>query len=141
MIVRGTTGSWRALAAGALAVLALSAAHAQAPAPTEVTTPAGDRILLYPDGRWEYADPTKRAAQPQPATPAGATAAPATPAAAIPVSAGACPPDSQGHSDRPLRARRRDWPGTGAGPLARGSSASSSACWFRGQLFRSLINY
>jgi hypothetical protein len=97
MIVRGTTGSWRALAAGALAVLALSAAHAQAPAPTEVTTPAGDRILLYPDGRWEYADPTKRAAQPQPATPAGATAAPATPAAAIPVSAGACPPDSQGH--------------------------------------------
>jgi hypothetical protein len=97
MIVRGTTGSWRALAAGALAVLALSAAHAQAPAPTEVTSPAGDRILLYPDGRWEYADPTKRAAQPQPATPAGATAAPATPAAAIPVSAGACPPDSQGH--------------------------------------------
>jgi hypothetical protein len=97
MIVRGTTGGWRALAAGALAVLALSAAHAQAPAPTEVTTPAGDRILLYPDGRWEYADPTKRAAQPQPATPAGATAAPATPAAAIPVSAGACPPDSQGH--------------------------------------------
>jgi hypothetical protein len=97
MIVRGTTGGWRALAAGALAVLALSAAHAQAPAPTEVTTPAGDRILLYPDGRWEYADPTKRAAQPQPATPAAATAAPATPAATTPVSAGACPPDSQGH--------------------------------------------
>jgi hypothetical protein len=97
MIVRGTTGGWRALAAGALAVLALSAAHAQAPAPTEVTTPAGDRILLYPDGRWEYADPTKRAAQPQPATPAATTAAPATPAATTPVSAGACPPDSQGH--------------------------------------------
>ena len=97
MIVRGTTGGWRALAAGALAVLALSAAHAQAPAPTEVTSPAGDRILLYPDGRWEYADPTKRAAQPQPATPAAATAAPATPAATTPVSAGACPPDSQGH--------------------------------------------
>jgi hypothetical protein len=92
MIVRGTTGSWRALAAGALAVLALSAAHAQAPAPTEVTTPAGDRILLHPDGRWEYADPAKRAASPKPAPPAAATPAPATP-----VAAGACPPGSQGH--------------------------------------------
>jgi len=92
MIARGTTRGWRALAAGALAVLALNAAHAQAPAPIETTTPAGDRILLYPDGRWEYADPAKRAASPKPAPPAAATPAPATP-----VAAGACPPGSQGH--------------------------------------------
>jgi hypothetical protein len=107
MIARGTTRGWRALAAGALAVLAVNAAHAQAPAPIEATTPAGDRILLYPDGRWEYADPAKRAASPKPATPAAATPAAATPAAATPaaatpvaatpVAAGACPPGSQGH--------------------------------------------
>ena len=73
MLARGTTRGWRALAAGALAVLALNAAHAQAPAPIETTTPAGDRILLYPDGRWEYADPAKRAASPKPVPPAAAT--------------------------------------------------------------------
>ena len=95
MIARGTTRGWRALAAGALAVLALSAAHAQAPAPIETTTPAGDRILLYPDGRWEYADPAKRAASPKAAPPAAA--APGATPAATPVAAGACPPDSQGH--------------------------------------------
>ena len=106
MIARETTRGWRALAAGALAVLALSAAHAQAPAPIETTTPAGDRILLHPDGRWEYADPAKRAASPKPAPPAAATPAGSTPAAAAPpaatpaatpVAAGACPPGSQGH--------------------------------------------
>jgi hypothetical protein len=87
MLARETTRGWRALAAGALAVFALSAAYAQTPAPIETTTPAGDRILLYPDGRWEYADPAKRAASPKPAPPAAAT----------PVAAGACPPGSQGH--------------------------------------------
>ena len=95
MLARETTRGWRALAAGALAVFALSAACAQTPAPIETTTPApietttptGDRILLYPDGRWEYADPAKRAASPKPAPPAAAT----------PVAAGACPPGSQGH--------------------------------------------
>jgi hypothetical protein len=97
MIARGTTRGWRALAAGALAVLAVNAAHAQAPAPIEATTPAGDRILLYPDGRWEYADPAKRAASPKPAPPAAATPAAATPGAATPVAAGACPPGAQGH--------------------------------------------
>ena len=75
MIARETTRGWRALAAGALAVLALNAAHAQTPAPIETTTPAGDRILLYPDGRWEYADPAKRAASPKPAPPAAVTPA------------------------------------------------------------------
>jgi hypothetical protein len=92
MIARETTRGWRGLAAGALAALALNAAHAQTPAPIETTTPAGDRILLYPDGRWEYADPAKRAASPKPAPPAAVT-----PAAATPVAAGACPPGSQGH--------------------------------------------
>ena len=67
MIVRGTIRGWHVLAAGVLAALALGAAHAQAP--IEATTPSGDRILLHPDGRWEYADPAKRAASPKPAPP------------------------------------------------------------------------
>ena len=106
MTVHTTTQTWRALAAGTLAALALGAAHAQTP--VEATTPAGDRILLYPDGRWEYADPAKRAATPKapppaPATPQSAGAAPtaagATPVAATttPTGTGACPPDAQGH--------------------------------------------
>jgi hypothetical protein len=95
MIVRGTTDAWRALAASALAALVLGVAHAQAP--IEATTPAGERILLHPDGRWEYADPAKRAASPKPAPPAAATSPIAAPAAATPVAAGACPPGSQGH--------------------------------------------
>jgi hypothetical protein len=102
------------LAAGLLAALPVGAAHAQSP--IETTTPSGDRILLHPDGRWEYADPAKRAASPRPAAPAAvAPAAPspaavapaaaspaaapvaAAPASATPVAAGACPPGSQGH--------------------------------------------
>jgi hypothetical protein len=86
-----TIHALRALAAGAAAALAVGAAHAQAP--IETTTPSGDRILLHPDGRWEYADPAKRAASPKPAAPAPAAT---TPAAATPVAAGACPPGSQG---------------------------------------------
>ena len=104
MTVHAATHAWRALAAGALTSLALGVAHAQTP--IETTTPAGDRILLYPDGRWEYADPAKRAATPKPPPPAAAAPAAATPqsasatptaAGATPVAAGACPPDSQGH--------------------------------------------
>ena len=111
MTVHGATHAWRALAAGALTSLALGVAHAQTP--IETTTPAGDRILLYPDGRWEYADPAKRAATPKPPPPAAGAPAAATPqsagatptaagatptaAGATPVAAGACPPDSQGH--------------------------------------------
>lgn len=103
MTMRGTARAVRALAAGALAMLAMGAAQAQAP--IETTTPAGDRILLYPDGRWEYADPAKRAATPKSPAPAAAPAAAtpqsagATPVAsgATPVATGACPPDSQGH--------------------------------------------
>jgi hypothetical protein len=96
MRVRAMMNTWPLLAA-----LAMGAAHAQAP--IEATTPAGERILLHPDGRWEYADPAKRAASPKPAPPAAAPAAPAAaPAApvaatATPVAAGACPPGSQGH--------------------------------------------
>ena len=78
---------------------------AQAQAPIETTTPAGDRILLYPDGRWEYADPAKRAAMPKPAAPAAAAGRGDTAERERgsgrrrrdPGSAGACPPDSQGH--------------------------------------------
>jgi hypothetical protein len=111
MTVR-TAPAWHALAAGALAALALGAAHAQTP--IETTTPSGDRILLYPDGRWEYADPAKRAAMPKPAASAPATpqsagtapaagatpvAASATPiaASATPTGMQACPPGTQGH--------------------------------------------
>jgi hypothetical protein len=85
-----TIRALRALAAGAAAALAIGAAQAQAP--IETTTPAGDRILLYPDGRWEYADPAKRAASPRPAAPAATTPGAAT----TPVAAGSCPPGSQG---------------------------------------------
>ena len=93
MIVREPMNAWRALAAGALAAVTLGAAHAQAP--IEATTPAGDRVLLHPDGRWEYADPAKRPAVPQPAPPAAATPAAAAPAITTPLAAGACPPGSQ----------------------------------------------
>jgi hypothetical protein len=89
MRVRAMMNAWLLLAA-----LAMGAAHAQAP--IEATTPAGERILLHPDGRWEYADPAQRAASPKPAPAAAAPAAPVA-AAATPVAAGACPPGSQGH--------------------------------------------
>jgi hypothetical protein len=89
MRVRAMMNTWLLPAA-----LAMGAAHAQAP--IEATTPAGERILLHPDGRWEYADPAQRAASPKPAPAAAAPAAPVA-AAATPVAAGACPPGSQGH--------------------------------------------
>ena len=63
----------------------VGAAHAQAP--VEATTAAGDKVRLYPDGRWEYVDPAKRAA----ATPAAAPAAPG----AVNAQPG-CPPGWQG---------------------------------------------
>jgi len=76
-----------AIATGAI----LPPSMAQAPAPTEATTGAGEKILIYPDGRWEYADPAKRTANP----PSAAQPAP-TPAAGTATVAGACPPGSQG---------------------------------------------
>ena len=33
------------------------------PAPLQATTATGDRILLYPNGRWEYVDAKKAEAQ------------------------------------------------------------------------------
>jgi hypothetical protein len=59
----------RALALGALCACA-SAVGAQQP--MEATTAGGDRILLHPDGRWEYADPKKRAESPLRPTAAAA---------------------------------------------------------------------
>ena len=94
-----------ALAAAMIGAAALALPVAgQASRPIEATTPAGDKILLYPDGRWEYADPAKRAATPappaaQPATvaqPATAAQPSASPAVAS-SPAGACPPGAQGH--------------------------------------------
>jgi hypothetical protein len=63
----------RALALGALCACA-SAVGAQQP--MEATTEAGDRVLLHSDGRWEYADPKKRAESPRPAPAAQPDAGP-----------------------------------------------------------------
>jgi len=39
-----------------------SASAAELPnAPVEATTATGDRVLLYPNGRWEYVNPQKAA--------------------------------------------------------------------------------
>lgn len=89
------------LAMTAAAIGAMALAHlavAQGSRPVEATTPSGEKILLYPDGRWEYADPAKRATTPAPAAPGAATASPQAAAPAVVASpAGACPPESQGH--------------------------------------------
>lgn len=42
----------------AIAVLSLSAPNALAQ-PVEATTAAGDKVLLHPNGRWEYVDRKK----------------------------------------------------------------------------------
>jgi hypothetical protein len=64
--------------------LAMGAAHAQSP--VEATTESGDKVRLFPDGRWEFVDPAKRAQMPAAAAAAGA-----------PVKAQSnCPPGWQG---------------------------------------------
>ena len=68
-----------------VALLAASSALAQ-PVSIDATTAAGDKVRLFPDGRWEYVDPKKQAEMPA-ATPAAATATAASKA---------CPPGSQG---------------------------------------------
>jgi hypothetical protein len=57
----------QAVCALALGVLCVCAPLAGAQQPIEATTGGGDRVLLHPDGRWEYADPKKRAEVPRPA--------------------------------------------------------------------------
>jgi hypothetical protein len=47
--------------AAALIGLAL-VAHAQDRKPIEATTPTGEKVLLHPNGRWEYVDQVKREA-------------------------------------------------------------------------------
>lgn len=59
----------RALVFGALCACAPAVGAQQ---PMEATTAGGDRILLHPDGRWEYADPKKRAESPPRPTAAAA---------------------------------------------------------------------
>lgn len=49
------------LACGA-AVICL-VAHAQDGKPVEATTPTGDKVLLHPNGRWEYVDRVKQQAK------------------------------------------------------------------------------
>jgi hypothetical protein len=50
--------------AAALILAALFAASAWAQSgPVDATTAGGEKVKLYPDGRWEYADPVK--AEPQ----------------------------------------------------------------------------
>lgn len=63
---------------------------AQTGTPIEATNAAGDKILLYPDGRWEYADPARRAAMPKPsAPPAQGTPAPSATGTGAAASGGA----------------------------------------------------
>jgi hypothetical protein len=64
-----------ALRAAALAAAALAATAAGAQAPIEATTGSGERVLLHPDGRWEYAHPKKRAESPRPPPPVAQPAA------------------------------------------------------------------
>jgi len=45
----------------ALALSAVAAAAAETP-PLEAVTGAGERVLLHPNGRWEYVDAAKAAA-------------------------------------------------------------------------------
>jgi hypothetical protein len=77
----------KTLIAAAVVALGCASAHAQtAPAqnaPIEATTGAGDKVRLFPDGRWEFVDPKKRAEMPAAAQPAAAGTQ-------------ACPPGSQG---------------------------------------------
>jgi hypothetical protein len=57
----------------ALGVLCVCAPLAGAQRPIEAITGGGDKALLHPDGRWEYADPKKRIETPRlvPAAQAG----------------------------------------------------------------------
>ena len=49
--------------AAALALALLLATAALAQAPVDATTASGEKVKLFPDGRWEYVDPAK--AEPQ----------------------------------------------------------------------------
>jgi hypothetical protein len=95
----------------------LPTARAQGAKPIEATNAAGEKVLLYPDGRWEYVDPTKRAepvlavpaapAVPATAPPAAATAgAPATGAAGAPPAASAPAAETGGSQGGWLFGRR-----------------------------------
>ena len=67
----------KGVGAFALAAVCAGAAPCVGAQPAlEATTGSGDKVLLHPDGRWEYADPKKRAESPSRA----ATAAAAPPA-------------------------------------------------------------
>lgn len=69
----------RRVAAAVLVVTWVAgAAHAQ-PA-IDATTAGGDKVRLFPDGRWEYVDPAKRAAAREtPSRPAAQNAQPSCP--------------------------------------------------------------
>ena len=45
-----------------IAMFPVPAASQETPAPVEATTANGDRVLLHPNGRWEYVDVQKAAA-------------------------------------------------------------------------------
>jgi len=52
-VLRFALAAWLALGA------AVAAAAAPADVPIEATTAQGDRVLLHPNGRWEYVNPQK----------------------------------------------------------------------------------
>ena len=51
-----------ALALAAATAFAAPAAAQESRAPVEATTATGDRVLLHPNGRWEYVDQKKAVA-------------------------------------------------------------------------------
>jgi hypothetical protein len=70
-------------ATGAVLILMAVSGFAAGAAPVEATTAAGDKVLLHPNGRWEYVD-QKKAEQAR------------TVAQQYPENQG-CPPGSQGN--------------------------------------------
>ena len=74
-----------ACAVAGFGLAALANAQSEPRAPIEATTAEGDRVRLFPDGRWEYVDPAKRAAMPA-----------AAPAAQSQNAQSNCPPGWQG---------------------------------------------
>jgi hypothetical protein len=116
-----------ALSSAVAALLVATSALPQA-APTEITHPSGERILLYPDGRWEYADPAKRAAMPKPAPSAGAAGTPA--ASGNPAAAGT---PAAATAPSPTAASAARSPAPAAAVTAPPSGASTQGGWLFGR--------
>jgi hypothetical protein len=58
------------VAIAVLALAGLAQAQTEPRAAIDATTADGEKVRLFPDGRWEYLDPAKRAAMPAAPSPA-----------------------------------------------------------------------